>query len=113
VPGEGGNAGKLAVVRGPQVLAVDEQYNPGLNPISAVAISNRPPQLKTSVNYRDADGLPVYEMQAAATQDTEKFKSGERITLRLTPFASAGAGGGQFSVWLSQSRAAGTSDEGH
>lgn len=112
VPGEGSNAGKLAVVRGPQVLAVDEQYNPGLNPISAAAISIRPPQLKSSVNYRDADGLPVYEMGAIVTQDTEMVKTGERITLRLVSFASAGAGSSEFNVWLSQSRASGTSDTG-
>lgn len=110
VPGEGSNAGKLAVVRGPQVLAVDEQFNPGLSPISAVAISNRPPQLKSSLSYKDADGLPVFETQAVVTQDTEKFRAGERITLRLVPFASAGASGNPFAVWLGQSRAAGASD---
>ena len=72
LPGEGANAGKLAVVRGPQVLAVDAQYNPGLTP-GAAAISIRPPQLKTSGGYRDADGGPVYEMPAVVTQDTESF----------------------------------------
>jgi hypothetical protein len=76
------------------------------------AISIRPPQLKSSVSYRDADGGPVYEMPAVVTQDTEMFKTGERITLRLVPFASAGASGREFSVWLSQSRASGTSEDG-
>lgn len=104
VTGEGENAGKLAIVRGPQVLAVDELYNPELKPLTAAAISNRPPQLKSSVTYRDADGLPVYEMSAAVTEDTEKFKAGERFTLRLVPFASAGANGNEFSVWLSPYR---------
>ncbi|HEX9002059.1 MAG TPA: beta-L-arabinofuranosidase domain-containing protein [Blastocatellia bacterium] len=112
VPGEGGSAGKLAVVRGPQVLAVDEQYNPGLNLISAAAISIRPPQLKSSVSQRDADGGPVYETPAVLMQDTEMFKTGERITLRLVPFASAGASGREFGVWLSQSRASGSSEDG-
>jgi DUF1680 family protein len=104
VAGEGNSAGKLAIVRGPQVLAVDEQYNPEINPISAVAVSNRPPQLKSSVTYRDADGLPVFETQGLITQDTEKFRAGESVTLRLVPFASAGASGSQFAVWLSPSR---------
>lgn len=112
VPGEGSNAGKLAVVRGPQVLAADEQYNPGLDPISAAAIPNRPPQLKSSVSYRDADGLPVYEMQAVVSQDTEKFKAGERVSLRLVPFASAGASGSPYDVWLSQTRVRGTTEDG-
>ncbi len=97
--GEGANAGKFAIARGPQVLAVDELYNPDL-PISGVALAHQQPQLKTSATYRDADGLPVYETEAVVTQDTEKYKAGERVTLRLTSFASAGAHGHQFLVWL-------------
>jgi len=112
VAGQGSSAGKLAIVRGPQVLAVDEQYNPGVNPISAVAISNRPPQLKTSVTYRDADGLPVFETQGITAQDTEKFRAGESVTLRLVPFASAGASGSQFTVWLAPSRTGAASGNG-
>ncbi len=100
INGEGGSAGKIAVARGPQILAVDELYNPDLNPITAVALTSQPPQLRTSAIYRDADGLPVYETGGAVTQDTEKHKAGERVTLRLVPFASAGAHGHQFSVWL-------------
>lgn len=111
VPGEGANAGKLLVVRGPQVLAVDAQHNPGLTP-EAASISIRSPQLKTSGGYRDADGGPVYEMPAVVTQDTDGYKAGDRITLRLVPFAAAGASGSPFSVWLTQSRAAGASDDG-
>ena len=49
------SAGKLAIVRGPQVLAVDEQFNPEINPISAVAVSNRPPQLKAIVTICSTD----------------------------------------------------------
>lgn len=113
VPGEGNNAGKLAVIRGPQVLAVDELFNPGLNPISVVALPNRAPQLKSSLTYRDADGLPVYEIQALINEDTEKFKAGERVTLRLSPFASAGASGSQFTVWLPQSKTSTASGEEH
>jgi DUF1680 family protein len=100
VPGEGSDAGKIAVVRGPQVLAVDELYNPGLGTLSAIALTSRQPELKTSVTYRDPDDLPVYETEAVITQDTEKQKTGERVTLRLAPFASAGAYGHQFNVWL-------------
>ncbi|MCI0387976.1 MAG: glycoside hydrolase family 127 protein [Acidobacteria bacterium] len=100
LPGEGSNAGKFAVARGPQVLAVDELYNPGLNNLSAIALTSRQPELKTSATYRDAEGLPVYETEATLTQDTETHKAGERILLRLVPFASAGAYGHQYAVWL-------------
>lgn len=99
INGEGSNAGKVAVARGPVVLAVDELYNPDV-PISAIALTSGEPQLKTSVTYRDADGFPAYETDAVATQETERRKAGERVTLRLVPFASAGAYGHQFSVWL-------------
>ncbi len=100
INGEGSNAGKIAVARGPVVLAVDELYNPDLKPAYAAALASQQPQLKTSVTYRDADGFPAYETDAVVTQDTEKHRAGERVTMRLVPFASAGAYGHQFSVWL-------------
>jgi DUF1680 family protein len=99
INGEGAAAGKIAVARGPVVMAIDQLYNPDLNPLSAIALMNQPPRLKISATYRDADGAPVYETEAVLTQDTEKHKAGERITLRLVPFAAAGAHGHQFSVW--------------
>jgi len=102
INGAGVDAGKIAVARGPVVLAADELYNPGLAPISAIALTSQQPQLKTSVTYRDADGFPAYETDAIVTRDTEKYRAGEVVTLRLVPFASAGAYGNQFSVWLSK-----------
>ncbi len=100
IGGEGSSAGKVALARGPQVLAIDELYNPGLSPFTAIALTNPKPQLRTSATYRDADGLPVYETDVVVTQDTKKHKAGERATMRLVPFASAGAHGHQFAVWL-------------
>jgi hypothetical protein len=102
INGEGAAAGKIAVARGPMVMAVDELYNPGLNLISAIALTKQPPQLKTSATYRDADGSPVYEVEAVLGRDTEQQKAGERVTLRLVPFATAGAHRHPFSVWLSK-----------
>jgi hypothetical protein len=93
-------AGKVAIARGPRVLAVDWLYNPDLGPLSAYALATDKPQLKISATYRDPDGLPVYETDAVALQDTEKHKAGERVTLRLVPFASAGAHGHEYMVWL-------------
>lgn len=100
VSGEGSNAGKVAILRGPQVFAVDEVYNPELGALSAIALPSKDPQLKMSVTYRDPDGLPVYETEGVIAQDTEKQKAGERVILRLAPFASAGAHGHHFTVWL-------------
>ncbi len=102
INGDGANAGKIAVARGPVVFAVDELYNPGASPISALALTAQQPQLKPSVTYRDADGFPAYETTAIVTQDTERYRAGEMVTLRLVPFASAGAHGRHFSVWMSK-----------
>lgn len=111
VPGAGSNAGKIAVARGPQVLAADKLYNPELDSLAAVALLHKEPELKASLTYRDPDGLPVYETQAVITQESERFKVGERITLRLAPFASAGANGQPFIVWLSQANGGAAASE--
>lgn len=100
VPGTGGNAGKIALARGPQVLAADKLYNPELDALTSVALLQKQPQFRSSTTYRDADGMPVYETPAVVTQDGEKLKAGERVTLRLVPFAAAGASGQEFIIWL-------------
>src|SRR5262249_54492708 len=98
----GVNAGKIPLARGPIALALGEHSTPGGAPIPEIAFTPQQPQLKTSVTYRDADGLPAYETAAIVTQDTGKYRAGEVVTLRIVPFASAGAYGNPFSVWLSK-----------
>lgn len=98
--GSGANGGRIALLRGPEVLALDEQYNSELKPFSAVALTSASPRLKTNVGLRDADGLPVYETEGVMRQDNGLYRAGERVTLRLTPFASAGATGKELAVWL-------------
>lgn len=95
--GSGKNAGRVAVVRGPQVLAADEQFNAELMPLSALALTSQAPRLKASASLRDADGLPVYETDAVLTQNPANR---ERVTVRLVPFAAAGATGKELAVWL-------------
>jgi uncharacterized protein len=98
--GSGANAGRVAVLRGPQVLALDEQYNSDLKPFSALALTSQAPRLKTNVGLRDADGLPIYETEGIVKQDTGQHRAGERVTLRLMPFAAAGGTGKELAVWL-------------
>ncbi len=98
--GEGSNAGRVAIARGPQILAIDQLYNPGLEPVTAAAPAMPSPRLKVSAEYRDPDGLPVWETDGVLLQETEKFKAGEPVTLRLVPFGAAGAHGHEYSVWL-------------
>lgn len=100
--GEGSDAGKIALARGPQILAVDQLYNPGLGPMTAAAPASPAPRLTTSATYRDPDGLPVYETEGILLRETEKAKSGDPIALRFVPFGSAGAHGHEYAVWLSR-----------
>jgi uncharacterized protein len=97
--GGGKNSGRVAVLRGPLVFAVDEYFNPDLSPLSALALASPQPKLRPSVSLRDADGLPVYETDGVLMQNGS-FASGRRVTLRLIPFASAGALNKEFAVWL-------------
>jgi hypothetical protein len=63
-------------------------------------LTSASPRLKTNVGLRDADGLPVYETEGVVRQDLEQHRAGERVTMRLTPFASAGATGKELAAWL-------------
>jgi len=100
--GEGNNGGKIALARGPQVLAVDEFYNSHLSSPTLVTLANNEPRLRVSGEYRDQDGLPVYETEGIITQDSELHKVGDRVTFRLVGFSSAGAQNKEFAVWLKQ-----------
>ena len=97
--GGGKNSGQVAVLRGPLVLAVDEYFNPDLTPLSSLALASPQPQLRTSASLRDADGWPVYETEGVQIQNGS-FINGRRATLKLVPYASAGALGKELAVWL-------------
>jgi DUF1680 family protein len=98
-PGAGKNSGRIAVLRGPVVLAVDEHFNPEPTPLLAIALASSQPKLRPSVSLHDADGLLVYETDGVLMQNGS-FTEGRRVTLRLVPFASAGAAGKEYAVWL-------------
>jgi DUF1680 family protein len=100
INGEGENAGKVALVRGPLVLAADERFNPVVNPVSVVSPVGRQPQLKVVIGVVDADRQPVYETEGIVTHDINGHRLGDRVPLRLSAFASAGADGTRYSVWL-------------
>lgn len=98
--GKGAADGKVAIARGPQILALDKVYNPDLEPLAAYAPAEAQPRLSMSATYRDPDGLTVYETDGVALQDTARHKAGERTTIRLVSFAAAGAHGHEYRVWL-------------
>jgi uncharacterized protein len=100
IPGEGKNAGRVALARGPVVLAVDEALNPGLMPLTALALATTRPTITPHATLKDADGNPVYETSVLLTQDTANRRRGDRVTLLLSAFAAAGATGKEYAVWL-------------
>ncbi len=99
VMGSGKNSGRVTIMRGPVVLAVDEYFNPDLAPLSALALASPQPRLRSLVSMRDTDDLPIYETDGVLMQNGS-FTQGRRVNLRLVPFASAGALGKEFTVWL-------------
>ena len=95
------NEGKLALMRGPLVLAVDERFLPAdAHPLEAITVPTE-----------DAAQLPLPVVPLGDTGalwgnevafDTEGIVKGmqQRFILRLTDFAHAGANGTTFAVWL-------------
>jgi uncharacterized protein len=108
----GTQGGRVAILRGPQVLAVDARFNQVLQPLDLVTLASEKPQLKTAIGIRDADGMPVYETEGVVTSDIEGYKAGTRVPLRFVSFAAAGAEGTPYHIWLTrpvtQSGATGT-----
>lgn len=102
VVGKGAQGGRVAVVRGPQVLAVDARFNQLLEPLDVVTIASGRLELKTVSGVRDADGLPVYEAEGVVTSDITGYKAGSRTALRFVPFAAAGAEGTPYHIWLTR-----------
>ena len=100
--GRGANGGQVALARGPQVLALDEQFNPVIKPLELVTIAQSIPRLNAVINLTDSDGLPVYETEGIVTSDIEGHRAGSRVPIRFLPFASAGASGSSYRVWLTR-----------
>ena len=99
------NAGKIAVLYGPLVLAADEAL---LGPdgkgigmvsvadteVSSLGITPEPAPLKTWSEAR------VFRINAVARKSTGAVKAGDPIEIRLIPFAEAGSTGSTYKVWL-------------
>ncbi|NOT60829.1 MAG: hypothetical protein HOP19_11470, partial [Acidobacteria bacterium] len=77
-----------------------DALNPGLTPLTALSLATPRPTLTPHASLQDADGNPVYETSVVLTQDTANRKRGDRVTVRLSAFAAAGATGKEYAVWL-------------
>jgi DUF1680 family protein len=94
------NEGKLALMFGPLVLAVDERFLPeGVGPLSDITVDAEKelPLKVTSVKPDDAlwEGEKVFETEGTSVSNPQ-----QRFKLCLTDFAHASAKGTNFVVWL-------------
>lgn len=89
VRGEHGNAGHVAAVWGPFVLAYDQQQNPGLPSARNVELVDSQPLLTLKT-----------DPQLAFEAKIVRRNGGEPLKVTLTTFADAGAAGGTYGVWL-------------
>ncbi len=95
--GEYGNAGRAALAWGPFVLAFDQESNSGLRSSRMLGLRDSQPDL----DPMSGSGLR-FEGKVAGP------KGNDPQTAIFVPFADAGAGGGEYRVWL---RVAGGSGE--
>ena len=89
VLGTHGNAGRAAATWGPFVLACDQQQNTALPALRSLALVDSQPLLTL-----EAGRELTFDAKVVAR------KGGEPATATLTTFADAGAGGGDYRIWL-------------
>ncbi len=87
--GQYGNAGRAALTWGPFVLAFDQERNQGLPPSSSLGLVDSQPLLR----LKPGSGL--------AFEGKVFGQNGDDVqTAIFVPFADAGAGGGEYRIWL-------------
>jgi DUF1680 family protein len=101
VRGTHSNQGLVAVQRGPLVLAFDARLNPGLS------AGNVSPAAEADGTWKLAPvAAPKGTVAHAFAGEGLTLTAGDekavpkKVPLRLTSFAEAGSGGGQFAVWF-------------
>ncbi len=95
------NEGKLALMRGPLVLAVDERFLPAqAKPLNAVTVPTEDAEKLPLQLVPIVDAGALWSNEVAF--ETEGIVKGinERFVLRLTDFAHAGAKDTAFVIWL-------------
>jgi uncharacterized protein len=105
VLGDHGNAGKVAVLYGPLVLAADGKYNPAVRALAETAVAAADP---AALELRLADcggleGVPRFEVAGLAP--APGATAPQRLTLSLVPYYIAGAEGSPFVVWMNHATA--------
>jgi hypothetical protein len=97
VLGENTDEGRAAIVRGPLVLALDAELNPGIGPLNRVALISKDVK-KLDVRLepeKSHPGEPVFSALATVGLGPKP------VRVYLAPFATAGEDGkSKYSVWI-------------
>ena len=107
VVGDHLNQDKAAVMYGPLVLAADNALmgDSGLTTNTLSLAGADPAALQVTQEPATGDfmtwpGARLFRVNAIARKTTAMLKKGDPTTVRLVPFADAGATGQQYKVWL-------------
>lgn len=100
------NAGKIAILYGPLVLAADQALLGEGQSLSHLSFAN-PDLASLKITPESAPakikcwpGAQVFRVNAVARKSTETIKTGSPFQVRLVPFADAGGSGTSYKVWL-------------
>jgi len=107
VAGERVNAGRLAVMYGPLVLAADESLL-GVDSVSLANVGLPGCDLKAldftpepaSGKFKSWNGAELFRVNALLRTDAGSLKAGAPLQIRLVPFADAGSTGEEYKIWL-------------
>lgn len=94
------NPAAAAIVRGPQVLVIDEKFNSPPTLSNPTNVHGFPPFVEPSHGSVDIDRQPVYKLLTNRYYANAKPDRPDAIVLMLSPFSSAGAEGTFYRVWL-------------
>lgn len=98
VVGEHSNAGHVAIVWGPLVMAYDESLNPGLPPFNSATPTPLEVTRLTHPNVLAGPAAIGSRLRLSLWMQGARDKQAKGAV--LVPFAEAGASGGRFAVWL-------------
>jgi DUF1680 family protein len=106
VVGDHLNAGKIAIIYGPLVLTADQALLENELPLSALAAAG--PDLASlkvtpetaPVTVQTWPGEQVFRIKALVRHSVGTHKRGDRVDVRLIPFADAGEKGTDYKIWL-------------
>ena len=100
--GDHGNAGKVAVMYGPLVLAADDALLASAGQTVCTSPCPKAPMLLPTGagSIKTWDDARVYHVSAMAHWPTDQVKAGDKVGIDLVPFADAGGTGTNYKVWL-------------